>query len=93
MDGPREIETINDSIFPKDSSTPSPCAYKPPPFSNQLKGKKMQSYVDSIKETFFQVKISIPLLDVIQPKPVILISLIKTSALLTEPPMFPKGHF
>ena len=35
------------------------------PLASQLKGKKDQAYIDTIKDTFFRVKINIPLLDAI----------------------------
>ena len=36
------------------------------PFPNRLRNKKDHAHVDKIRETFYQVKINIPLLDVIQ---------------------------
>jgi len=39
---------------------------KPTPFSNRLKNKKDQTHFDKIRENFSQVKINIPLLNVIQ---------------------------
>jgi len=60
-------EPIDDSMPPTGIPTPSPCVYAPPsPFPNRLKSKKSQILVDKIREIFSQVKISIPLLDVIQ---------------------------
>jgi len=65
-DEPNESELIKDPTSPKDFPTPSLGVAKPPPaFPNRLKRKKVQSYVDKIKKTFSQVKINIPLLDVI----------------------------
>ena len=67
VDGPKEGESIHHSTSLKDSPTLSTCVVRPPPpFPNRLKGKNMQSHFDSVRETFFQVKINIPLLDVIQ---------------------------
>ena len=60
-----------DPSSPKDSSLPSSAkrVHKPlPPFLYRLK-KKYQAHVDKIRETFSQVKINIPLLDVIQQMP------------------------
>jgi len=38
-------------------------------FPDRLKGKNSQAYSDKIRKTFAQVKINIPLLDVIQQMP------------------------
>jgi len=70
VDGPKESKSVHDSTSPKDPLTPSTGVTRPPPpFPNQLKGKKVQSYVDKIRKTFSQVKINILLLDVIQQMP------------------------
>jgi len=60
-------EPIDDSIPPKGIPTPSTCASTPAaPFFNWLKDKKAQNHIDEIRKIFSQVKINIPLLDVIQ---------------------------
>jgi len=70
---PQENDPIDPSS-PKDSSSPSSTekVQKPvtplPSFPHRLK-KKDQASVDKIRETFSQVKISIPLLDAIQMPP------------------------
>jgi len=52
---------------PKTTHTPPMQLQKPiVHFLNRLKGKTDQAHIDKIKETFSQVKINIPLLDVIQ---------------------------
>jgi len=78
VDGSKEKELIHDSTSPNDSPNPSTCVARTP---NRLKGKKVQSYVNKIRETFSQVKVNIPLLDVIQQMLPILTSL-KTCATL-----------
>ena len=61
VDEPKEGELIHDFTSPKDSPTPSTCVTRPPsPFPNRLKGKKVQSHVDKIREMFSQIKINIP---------------------------------
>ena len=53
VDGPKESESIHDSISPKDSPIPFTNVARPtPPLPNQLKGKRVQSHVDKIRETF-----------------------------------------
>jgi len=63
-------EPNDGSTPPKSIPTSSPCvSAPPPPFFNQLKGKKLQTHVDKIREVFSQVKINIPILDAIQQMP------------------------
>ena len=53
VDDPKESGLIHDSTSPKDSPMPScSVATLPPSFPNWLKGKKVQSYIDKITETF-----------------------------------------
>jgi len=70
VDNSKGDEPIDDSMPPTGIPTSSPCdSATPPSFSNRLKGKKSQTHVDKIREIFSQVKINIPLLDVIQQMP------------------------
>ena len=85
-------EPIDDFMPPKGTPTPSSCTSTPPPsFPNKLKGKKAQRYVDKIRETFFQVKINISLLDAIHQMPPMPV-FSRIYATLREPLMYPRGH-
>ena len=93
VDGPKESKSIHDSAAPKDSPTPSTCvARPPPPFPDRLKGKKVQYCIDRIRETFCQVKVNIPLLDVIQQMPLML-TFLNTCAPLWRVANAPKRAF
>jgi len=70
VDEPKETESVHNSTSLMDSPNPSPCVSKPsPPFPSWLKGKKVQSHVEKIREILSEIKINIPLLDLIQQIP------------------------
>ena len=92
MNNRKGSDSIDDSTSRKDTPTPSSWVSQPPPlFPNQLMGKKAQSHVDKIRETFSQVKMNIRLLDVIQQMPPIRV-FSKNCLPLRETQMSPKGH-